>query len=214
MQMVLTVMAVVSAHTISAQRQRRAPQYIPIHSIHDDLHNQITGLTYDIHNRIAASAHYATANALANSAYAFSSNSGPGIYNRYPYNGNTYVQAFGPLGQQGLFISTFSGGSGASAGASSFAGPSSTPVRLFTSSIRPATGARPATSARPATPARPASVLTSSLRPASSPSRPIRPLSSNSILTSNSGRPLAAASAGLRPGGGVSASAAAVSTSG
>lgn len=213
MVFVLT-MAVLSVHMVNGGRQRRNPQFVPVYSLHDDLHNHITGLSYDLHNRIAAATHLAAANAVSNSAFAFASNGGLGI--RYPNNGNTFVQAFGPPGQQGIFISTFSGGS---------VRPSAAPGRPFTTSLRPAsTPSRPASSpsrpassaSRPASnPSRPASVSSSlpvpaSLRPSSTPSRP---LSGNSILT-NSGRPFAAAAAGPRPGGGVSASAVAVSTSG
>ncbi len=182
------VLAAVSAQLVNGQRETRRPQY-PYggYSSHDDLHNAITGLTFDLHNRINAQVHHALHHAAGNSinAFAFAHDSGTGL--RYPSNGNFIVRPFYLPGQQGIFVSASSVGS---------TRPSVNPVRPLT------------------TPGRP---VTSSFRPTSTPlslrpsSTPIRPLSSTPLRP---GRPFAAASVGSLPGGGVSASAAAVSTSG
>ena len=186
--MFLLVLAVVSVHLVNGQH---LPQYYPYaYSAHDDLHNAITGLTYDLHNRIAAQTHNAIHHTIGNSINSFAfADSGPGV--RYPSNGNFIVRPFYLPGQHGIFVSATSTGS---------VRPSSSPVRPSSSPVRPSSSpVRPLT-----TPGRP---VTSSIRPTNSPIRPVStPL--------RPGRPFAATSVGSLPGGGVSASAVAVSTSG
>lgn len=208
MQMILLAMAVVSCQLVNGHRERRAPQYFPYnpHNIANDIHNHITSLTYDINNRVSAAANAAIANSLASSTYAL--NGPTGI--RYPSNGNTFIRPFYIPGGQGLYIISsggngisssgvaVSGGNRFSSGGSAFASVGSSAggsVRPTSSSLRP-------TSFRPTSnPVR----QQSTFRPS-----PVRPVS----VAVGSPNRFAAAAAGPLPGGGVSASAGAISVSG
>jgi hypothetical protein len=203
MQMILVAMAIVSCRMVNG-----APQFFPYnhHNIANDIHNHITGLTYDINNRVAAAANAAIANSLASSTYALNAQ-------RYPTNGNTFIRPFYIPGGQGLYIISsggngfgssgvaVSGGNRFSSGGSAFAsvGSSGGSVRPTSSSLRPSSF-RPTTNAvrQPST---------SSFRPSSTPVRPV------SVAVGSPNR-FAVAGAGPLPGGGVSASAGAVSISG
>ncbi|XP_046449267.1 uncharacterized protein LOC124197758 isoform X2 [Daphnia pulex] len=185
-QMILLAMAVVSCQLVNGHRERRAPQYFPYnpHNIANDIHNHITSLTYDINNRVSAAANAAIANSLASSTYAL--NGPTGI--RYPSNGGNGISSSGVA---------VSGGNRFSSGGSAFAsiGSSGGSVRPTSSSLRP-------TSFRPTSnPVR----QQSTFRPS-----PVRPVS----VAVGSPNRFAAAGAGPLPGGGVSASAGAISVSG
>ena len=182
-----------------------APQYFPYspHNIANDIHNHITGLTYDINNRVAAAANAAIANSLASSTYAL--NGATGL--RYPSNGNTFIRPFYIPGGQGLYIISsggngfgssgvaVSGGNRFSSGGSAFASVGSSGGRPTSSSLRPTSFLPTSIPVRQQSTFRPSSV------------RPV------SVAVGSPNR-FAAAGAGPLPGGGVSASAGAVSISG
>lgn len=210
MQIMLVAMAVLSVHIVNANRDRRAPQFYPYnpYSIANDIHNQIAGLTYQINNRVVAAANAAVANTFAAATQGLNGVTGT----RYPTNGNTIIRPFYIPGGQGIYIVS-SGGNGFSSGGSAvavssggnrFTSGGNAVAAIGSSGVRPSSTSLRPSAFRPTTiPVR----QQTSFRPTSGSVRPV------SVAVGSPNR-FAAAGAGPLPGGGVSASAGAISISG
>ncbi|XP_059353530.1 uncharacterized protein LOC130692275 isoform X2 [Daphnia carinata] len=188
-QIMLVTMAVLSVHVVNANRDRRAPQFYPYnpYSIANDIHNQIAGLTYQINNRVVAAANAAVANTFAAATQGLNGATGT----RYPTNGGN------GFGSGGSAVAVSSGGNRFTSGGNAVAAIGSSGIRPSSTSLRPS-------SFRPTTiPVR----QQTSFRPSSGSARPV------SVAVGSPNR-FAAAGAGPLPGGGVSASAGAISISG
>ncbi|KZS06093.1 Uncharacterized protein APZ42_030578 [Daphnia magna] len=188
-QIMLVAMAVLSVHIVNANRDRRAPQFYPYnpYSIANDIHNQIAGLTYQINNRVVAAANAAVANTFAAATQGLNGVTGT----RYPTNGGNGFSSGGSA------VAVSSGGNRFTSGGNAVAAIGSSGIRPSSTSLRPS-------AFRPTTiPVR----QQTSFRPTSGSVRPV------SVAVGSPNR-FAAAGAGPLPGGGVSASAGAISISG